>query len=107
MKKYCLIKTTFKKISEAKKMAKILLENKLIACAQISTIQSLYSWNNKIVDEKEFLLSVKTKVEFYQDIEKIIAQNHSYNLPQIIMTPISKGSKLYLDWIESCTKSHL
>ncbi len=102
MKKYCLIKTTFKKISEAKKMATILLENKLVACAQISTIESLYSWNSKTIKEKEFLLSIKTKAEFYKNVEKVIIQNHSYKLPQIIMVPILNGSKLYFDWIESC-----
>ena len=102
MKKYCLIETTFKKISEAKKMAKILLKNKLIACAQISTIESLYSWNGKAVNEKEFLLSLKTKIGFYGDIEKIIINNHSYDLPQIVMMPISNGSKLYFEWLESC-----
>jgi len=101
MKKYCLIKTTFKKISEAKKMAKILLENKLVACAQISTIESLYSWKVEIVNEKEFLLSVKTRVELYKKIEKVILQNHSYELPQIIAVPILDGSKLYFDWVES------
>jgi periplasmic divalent cation tolerance protein len=101
MKKYCLIKTTFKKISDAKKMAKTLLENKLVACAQISTIESLYSWQEKIVSEKEFLLSLKTKAELYRKVEEVILQNHSYELPQIITIPIWDGSKLYFDWLES------
>lgn len=105
MKKYCLIETTFKKISEAKKMAKILLKNKLIACAQISTIESLYSWNGKTVNEKEFLLSVKTKIGFYNDVEKTIIKNHSYDLPQITMIKISDGSESYLDWLESQLKN--
>ncbi len=104
MKKYCLVETTFKKTSEAKKMAKILLANKLIACAQISTVESLYSWKGKIINDKEFLLSVKTKTEFYKEIEKVIAQNHSYELPQISMMPISNGSKPYFSWLDSCFK---
>ncbi len=102
MKKYCLVETTFRKISEAKKMAKFLLQNKLIACAQISTIESLYSWNGKDVSEKEFLLSMKTKIELYKDIERIVIQNHSYDVPQITMLPILNGSKPYFDWLESC-----
>jgi periplasmic divalent cation tolerance protein len=101
MKKYCVIKTTFKNLSEAKKMAKILLANKLIACAQISTIESFYSWNNKVINEKEVLLSAKTKVKLYKKAEKIILCNHSYKLPQIICLPILDGSKFYLDWIDS------
>jgi periplasmic divalent cation tolerance protein len=101
MKNYCLIQTTFKKIGEAKEVAKILLENKLIACAQISTIESLYSWNDKIIDEKEILLCVKTKTDFYERVEEVIVQNHSYDLPQITAVPILNGSKLYFDCVES------
>ena len=92
---------TFKSKVAAKKIAKILLENKLIACAQISTIESVYSWQQQIIDEKEFLLSLKTKVSLYKKIEKLIIQNHSYQIPQTIMIPIENGSKAYFDWAES------
>ncbi|MCE3255676.1 MAG: cutA [Rickettsiaceae bacterium] len=102
MNQYCLIKTTFKNKNEAKKLAKILLQGRLVACAQISIIESLYSWEGKMVGEKEFLLSLKTKTSFYKKIEKIIIQNHSYKIPQIIAVPVSKISKAYLDWVESC-----
>ncbi len=105
MEKYCLIETTFKKASEAKKMAKILLAAKLIACAQISTIESLYLWKGKTKNEKEFLLSVKTKVGLHKNVFKAIKQSHSYDLPQIIMMPILSGSKPYFDWLESCLKN--
>ena len=102
MTKYCLIKTTFTNKTDAKRLLKILFENKLIACAQISTIESFYFWDDEIKNEPEFLLSIKTKVSFYKDIEKIIINNHSYDIPQIIAVPIIEGSKPYLNWIESC-----
>ena len=102
MKKYCLIKTTFKKKSEAKNILQILFENKLIACAQISTVESIYVWNNNLENEKEFLLSMKTKIGHYNKIERIIIQNHSYYTPQIIMVPIIGGLQKYFNWIESC-----
>jgi periplasmic divalent cation tolerance protein len=105
MEKYCVIETTFKKVSEAKKMAKILFGAKLVSCAQISTIESLYFWRGKIENEKEFLLSVKTKVKLYKNVAKVIKQSHSYDLPQIIMTPILDGSKPYFDWMERGLKN--
>ena len=79
-----------------------MLKNKLIACAQISTIESLYSWQDQIVEEKEFLLSLKTKINFYKNVENNIAQNHSYKVPQIISIPIENDTQSYFDWIESC-----
>ncbi len=105
MTKYCVIKTTFKKKGEAKKMAQILLENKLIACAQISTIESLYSWEGHIEEEKEFLLELKTKESLYQKIEKIISANHSYQTPQIIALSIQNISKPYAQWLDGVVKN--
>ncbi len=106
MEKYCVIKTTFKSRVEAQKISKILFENKLIACAQISTIESLYLWQKKLVDEKEFLLTLKTRINLYKKVEKVILQNHSYQVPQIIMLSIKDALKPYLDWLESSLKNH-
>ena len=102
MKEYCIVKITFKNKDEAKKTAEILLQSKLIACAQISIIDSFYYWNKKIENEQEFLLSVKTKNICYNNIEKIIIENNSYDLPQIITIPIVSGYKPYFEWIDSC-----
>ena len=50
--KFLIIKTTYPKMDGAKKLAKILLTKKLAACVQFSKIESLYSWENKILQEK-------------------------------------------------------
>lgn len=102
MSDYCVIKTTFNKKSEAKKIGKMLLEKRLVACVEISTIESSYIWKGKIEKAKEFELSLKTKSTFYKPIEKLILANHSYELPQIIALPFLNISKPYAEWIESC-----
>jgi len=106
MKKYCLITTTCKSKIEAKKIAKILLKNKLIACSQISIIESLYFWKEKLVCEGEFLLTLKTKIDLYKEIEKIILQNHSYQTPQITMFRIANGLQSYFDWVEMALRKN-
>lgn len=83
----------------AKKLAKILLTKKLAACVQFSKIESLYSWENKILQEKEILLSIKTTEKLYQKIEKEILANHPYKTPQIIAVEIKNGFKGYFNWI--------
>jgi periplasmic divalent cation tolerance protein len=105
MNKYCLVKTTFKTKKSAEKMAEILLRKKLVACAQISRIESFYNWEDKILGEKEFLLTAKTKTSFYKKVEKKILENHPYQTPQIISVPILSGSKAYFDWLEDCLKN--
>lgn len=101
MSKFIIIRTTCKSKAEAKKIVKILLSKKLIACAQISMIESLYCWNNQMVDKKEFLLSLKSEATVYKKIEKLILENHSYKVPQIIQIAIKGGFEDYLQWLKN------
>ncbi len=100
-KEFLIITTTYPKLSEAKKLAKILLTKKLAACVQFTKIESCFNWQNKISSEKEILLSIKTKANFYKKIEKEILTNHPYKTPQIIATKIEQGFSDYFNWIES------
>lgn len=102
--KPCIIQTTCKDINEAKKIAKILLKNKLAACIQIVDIESLYIWNKELCQDKEKLLSIKTKIKHFKKIKRKIKENHSYDLPEIIQINIENGSKEYLKFIGENTK---
>lgn len=99
-----IIKTTFNKIDEAKKLAEILLKENLAACIQFSKIESMFLWNDKISNEDEILLSIKTLSQFYAKIEKLILQYHSYEIPQIFSIKIAEASENYQNWIDSCLK---
>ena len=101
---YIIIQTTTNNKKEAKKLAKLLIENKLAACIQISKINSVYTWENKLCCEKERLLSIKTKQEHYQTIEKLIKENHSYDTPEIISYELNNLSKEYALFINENTK---
>ena len=96
------IETTFHNLSDAKKIIDILLDKKLIACGQCFLIDSVYSWQNKIENEKEILVKLKTKKELYGVCQKVIKENHKYKVPQIIYYTIS-GDKDYLSWIDEVT----
>jgi len=99
--KFCIIKTTFDSRKKAKEMAKLLLEKKFIACAQIEEIESLYLWENKVTNQKEFSLLVKTRSTFYKKVESLILENHPYEIPQIIKISIQDGFDDYLLWIDN------
>lgn len=106
MTKFSIIKTTCATKKEAKKIAKLLLNDKLVACAQISTIESLYLWNDKMVNQKEFLLSLKAKSDFYKQVERLIIDHHSYETPQIVEIRVSSIFDGYSKWLNSCLKTH-
>jgi periplasmic divalent cation tolerance protein len=103
LSKFCIIKTTFPSKKEAKNFATKLLGNSLAACIHIKKINSYYTWQGKIENQKEYLLEIKTKTSLYKEIEKFILQNHPYEVPEIILIPIKKGFAKYLEWIENET----
>ncbi|MBI2668065.1 divalent-cation tolerance protein CutA [Candidatus Woesearchaeota archaeon] len=101
MNNFILVYITNPTKEEAKKIAKHLLNKKLIACANIySNINSLYHWKGKIADEKEFILIAKTTEKKYEKVKKEVEKIHSYTIPCIIKIPVSSNEK-YFDWIRS------
>ena len=104
-KKFIILETTYPNLASAKKLGEILLTKKLAACVQFSTIESSYFWQGKIENNCEILVSIKSKNSLYSEIEKIIQEHHSYEIPQILATEINQGSEAYLNWIDSNLKS--
>jgi len=90
---------------EGLKIANALVEGRLAACVNlISPIRSIYRWEGKIWDEKEWLLIIKTQKERFGELEKKVRSLHSYSVPEIISLPISDGPSSYLKWIKENTK---
>jgi periplasmic divalent cation tolerance protein len=89
---------------EAVKISNALVEERLAACVNlISPIRSIYRWEEKIWDEKEWLLIIKTQRKRFQEIETRVKSLHSYSVPEIIALPIIAGSSSYLDWLFEMT----
>jgi len=87
---------------EAEKIARNLLNQKLIACANIvGPVSSLFWWKEKISQENEFLVLMKTSAELFDKLVATIKQMHSYEVPEIIAIPIAKGEQTYLEWLSS------
>ena len=93
-----IVYVTCKNKDEAKKIAKHLLDKKLIACANILDSDSLYNWKDKLRDEKESILLMKTKKEKFDEINKEISNMHSYDTPCILKIDVEANSK-YKDWV--------
>ncbi len=104
MSKYIMITSTFDNMDELEKVSRILLEKRLVSCTQVSTIKSTYYWKRKLVTSDEYLLMMKTKKVLYSEVEKVILENHSYEVPQIVAYDICMGYSKYLKWIDEETK---
>ncbi len=105
MSNYLVIYITTSSVSEAKKIGRTLVEEKLVACSNIiSPIRAIYSWQGKICDDKEALMILKTKKKLFKQIVKRVEKLHSYDVPEIIAIPIIEGSSKYLSWLNEETK---
>ena len=90
---------------EAVKISNALVEERLAACVNlISPVRSIYRWEEKIWDEKEWLLIIKTQRKRFQEIETRVKSLHSYSVPEIISLPIVEGSSSYLNWLAEMTE---
>ena len=96
--------TTVGNKKEARRMAHALVESGLAACAQISRIESVYAWKGAIEHGKEYRVLLKTTVERYDLVERVIRDLHSYELPAIHAFAFERISAAYADWIESSTR---
>lgn len=97
------IMTTTDSLDEARSIAAALVERKLAACAQISSIQSYYTWQGATQNDDEYRILVKTSRDRYPDVEAAILELHSYELPAIVAFDFVQGYGPYVDWVAENT----
>ncbi len=102
MVQYIQVFTVAGSKDEASSIAEIVVEKRLVGCAQVlGPISSIYRWKEKLERAEEWLCIMKTRAELYHDLESTIRQVHSYEVPEILAVPIAEGNKSYLSWLDS------
>lgn len=100
----CIVMTTAGTEDEADQLAQAIVESRLAACVQIQRVRSIYRWQGETRQEPEWQLSMKTRTGRYAQIEALIRERHSYELPEIVQLPITAGSAAYLHWVAQSTE---
>lgn len=91
--------TTVASKKEARAMARAMVEARLAACAQISRIESVYTWQGRIEHAEEYRVLFKTTDDSYPNIERAIRELHSYDLPAIHAFAFEHVDPAYASWI--------
>ena len=92
-----------KDIAEGEETAWILVREHLAACVNIiSGIRSIYHWKDKIEDESEVMLMIKTSEDLFDSLKGRILELHSYEVPEIIAIEPTAISGTYDTWWEEC-----
>jgi len=95
-----VVYTTIDNIQDARKIAHTLVEEQIVACANIiPKIESVYRWKGKIENDDECIIIAKTADSNIKKTIQRIKELHKYELPDIIVLPIIGGLKDYLDYI--------
>lgn len=102
---YIIVFVTTKDKAEAERISQALLEEKLIACANmISPVESCFHWLGKIDTAEECLVIMKSRASLFLELETRVLALHSYEVPEILALPIVAGSEAYLGWMGSVLK---
>ncbi len=100
---YNIVLMTASTKEEAVRIVRTLLEERLIACANImDPVSSFFWWQGKIEEEKEVLVIMKSHETLFKKLSKRVMELHSYDTPEILALPIVNGSPSYLDWMKAC-----
>lgn len=90
---------------EARHIGKMLVHENLAACANVSgAAYSIYKWDDRVMEESEVFLLLKTRKSLMNELEKRINEMHSYDTPCIVAWPIIAGNEKYLAWMSSQTE---
>ena len=96
--KILILITTESSKTNALRMAKLLIANKLAACVSMKRIFSIYKWDDDIKETKEYEITIKTKIEFKDYLIEFFNKNSTYDVPQIIYKKYDAEMKYY-DWL--------
>ncbi len=96
-----IVQTTCQSKMQAREIAKVLIEESLAACVHMNKIESFYLWKNSFCNDKEVLLSIKTKKKNFKKVKSKIKELHSYDVPEIISINIENTSRDYKEFINT------
>jgi periplasmic divalent cation tolerance protein len=97
----CQVTTTLPDQAAADRLASVLVNERLAACAQVlCPVSSTYRWQGTIEHSTECYCHLKTTVARLPALKARIRELHPYEVPEVIALPIIGGDSDYLRWIE-------
>lgn len=94
-------------IDEARKVARYLVQERLVANAEIIPwIESIVMWNNQLETYQETKVIFKTRKNLIEKVTRVILENSSYQVPEIIYTQIEEGNAPYLTWMDDSIRDY-
>lgn len=100
MTDFIQVLTTTANMTDAQRIAKVVVEQRLAGCVQIiGPIQSVYWWEEEVRRSEEYLCLIKTRADLFEPLSEAITNAHPYDVPEILAMPVTHASENYLSWL--------
>lgn len=100
-----VVLTTVASEDDAKRLAHIVVEQRLAACVNIlPQVQSIYRWEGRVTEESEHLLLIKTVRDRLDELQEAVLAAHPYEVPEFVVLEIDQISGPYHQWLLDSVK---
>ena len=97
-----IVFSTFANEEDAARVSRVLVEERLIACANLLPgVRSLYRWKDQVADEREVVVLMKTRKQDWTALLSRLHDLHPYETPECIAVRMAAGAPKYMAWLES------
>ena len=93
------IYTTCATSEEAKRLSKLIIDKKLGACVDSWNVESMYYWNNKLIEAPHVMLMISTFESNLETVNDLISEHHSYSTPIIAGVDVRRINRAYKEWM--------
>ena len=84
----------------ATRLARRLIDEGHVACVNLLPgARSIYKWKGVVEEAEECVLLAKTRASRMDDVERVVLEEHSDEVPCVLVLPILAGHGAYLDWL--------
>lgn len=95
-----IVVTTVGSEAQARRLAGLVVDQRLAACVQLIAIESTYRWEGAVVSEPEVLLLCKTTLDRASDLADRLESEHDYDVPEVVIAPVEWVAPAYREWLQ-------
>lgn len=100
--------TSVGNLRQARRIAREIVEQQLAACVHIAPIESVYRWQGRMQQQREFQLSMQTSATRATALQSALRTLHPYELPALYVVAPAHVDAPYARWVaQSCAPARV